>query len=368
MRKVNFWSKEMKVLDPPSFYVESEKNAAMVWQVPYEDRLVQAIEWRKQHNVKAAIKDGFKICLMAIDDQVTFCLPPNTKIGPFIFGGELYVGGQDGMGAVNDIKRMSRKIYEWLLFITEICLTMDTHTIAQIFHQVFLVDKDGNHPGPYTIITRDDIKSGKWMINPGIAYIFDNPKAFTFLQDYLLHYSTTLEDTGKYALNVWPFHAMLGGLGHTIMPILEEAAFFHAITRQSRVDFQIKGGNPLTENFSVLSPEVLVDQNGKPIAQKNKNFIEKLLKFDAVIIGGQAKSHCVAWTIDDLLKEIKARDPLLAKKVYLVEDWTSPVVIPGVVDFTQQADDAFQRFADEGMNVVNSNTPLDQWPGIQIAA
>ena len=31
------------------------------------------------------------------------------------------------------------------------------------------------------------------------------------------------------------------------------------------------------------------------------------------------------------------------------------VVVPGVVDFTQQANDAFQRFADEGMNVVKSN-------------
>jgi nicotinamidase-related amidase len=85
-----------------------------------------------------------------------------------------------------------------------------------------------------------------------------------------------------------------------------------------------------------------------------------------VIITGQAKSHCVAWTISDLLEDIRARDERLARKVYLLEDCTSPVVIPGVVDYTEQADAAFQRFADAGMNVVRSVDPLDRWPGIRL--
>jgi nicotinamidase-related amidase len=87
---------------------------------------------------------------------------------------------------------------------------------------------------------------------------------------------------------------------------------------------------------------------------------------DAVIIAGQAKSHCVAWTIDDLLTEAKARSPKLVEKVYLLEDCTSPVVIPGVVDFTDQADAAFQRFADAGMHVVRSTDPIDTWPGLDL--
>ena len=33
------------------------------------------------------------------------------------------------------------------------------------------------------------------------------------------------------------------------------------------------------------------------------------------------------------------------KKVYLLEDCTSPVVVPGVVDYTEQADAAFRHFA-----------------------
>jgi nicotinamidase-related amidase len=132
------------------------------------------------------------------------------------------------------------------------------------------------------------------------------------------------------------------------------------------VGLEIKGGNPLTENYSVLRPEVMNTFNSKPIAQKNTRFIEKLLKYDYIIIAGQAKSHCVAWTIDDLLTEINAHDPQLARKVYLLEDCSSAVVVPGVVDFTDQADAAFRRFKDAGMHVVRSTDPIDTWPDFQV--
>jgi len=102
----------------------------------------------------------------------------------------------------------------------------------------------------------------------------------------------------------------------------------------------------------------LDDGDGNQIAKKNTGFISKLLKFDAVIIAGQAKSHCVAWTIDDLLHEIESSDRRLAEKVYLLEDCTSSVVIPDVLDYTDQADTAFQRFADAGMHVFRSTDSL----------
>jgi len=90
------------------------------------------------------------------------------------------------------------------------------------------------------------------------------------------------------------------------------------------------------------------------------------LDFDVIVIAGQAKSHCVAWTIDDLLADILAQDKRLVEKVYLLEDCTSPVVVPGVIDYTDQADAAFQRFADAGMHVVRSTDPVESWPGIKL--
>ncbi|HEY5574504.1 MAG TPA: hypothetical protein VIK64_15895, partial [Anaerolineales bacterium] len=59
-------------------------------------------------------------------------------------------------------------------------------------------------------------------------------------------------------------------------------------------------------------------------------------------------------------------DEDLAEKIYLLEDCSSPVVVPGVVDFTDQADAAFERFARAGMHVVRSTEPIESWPGIKI--
>ena len=155
---------------------------------------------------------------------------------------------------------------------------------------------------------------------------------------------------------------MLGGIGHAVVSAVDEACFFHAITRKTDTHYQTKGRNPLTENYSVLRPEVLNDTDGKPIAEKNSAFLQTLLEYDRVIIAGQAKSHCVAWTVSDLLTEIQIKnDTELAKKIYLVDDLTSPVVVPGVMDYTEPADAAFAKVSDAGMHVVQSTEPIGQW-------
>lgn len=326
-----------------------------VWRVPYQERAGQAKQWAKQQQLSPAAKDTTRICLVPIDVQNTFCIPDF----------ELFVGGRSGMGAVQDNVRLCEFIYRNLGMITEIAPTMDTHTTMQIFHSDFWINDAGQSPAPMTMINLEDVQKGLWKVNPAIAYSLANSN-YMALQSFALHYVKRLSDDGKYPLTIWPYHSMLGGIGHALVSAVEEACFFHNLARNSQTNFEIKGGNPLTENYSVLRPEVLDGPDGRPIAQKNTRFIEKLLNFDVVIIAGQAKSHCVAWTIDDLLTEIQAQDPALAQKVYLLEDCTSPVVVPGVVDFTDQADAAFQRFADAGMNLVKSGEAIAQWPGVNL--
>ena len=80
-----------------------------------------------------------------------------------------------------------------------------------------------------------------------------------------------------------------------------------------------------------------------------------------MIVAGEAKSHCVAWTVQHLLDGLLGIDPALARKVYLLEDCTSPVVVPGVVDYTDAADAAFARFAQAGMHLVRATEPIEQW-------
>jgi nicotinamidase-related amidase len=85
-----------------------------------------------------------------------------------------------------------------------------------------------------------------------------------------------------------------------------------------------------------------------------------LQTFDAVVVAGQAKSHCVAWTVEDLLHDA----PALADRLYLLEDCSSPVVVPEVVDYTDEASAAYERFAGQGAHVVRSVDPVESWPGV----
>ncbi len=342
-----------KMLPIPDFF--DPKKVGEVRRIPYQDLAPKAKDWARKHGIEPAAKDPVKICLMPIDVQNTFCIP----------GFELFVGGRSGLAAVDDNVRLCEFIYRNMQRITEISPTMDTHLAMQIFHSPFLINDRGENPSPMTTVTLEEIEKGAWKVNPAVAHSIANGN-YAWLQRHLVHYAKKLSEGGKYSLMVWPFHAMLGGIGHALVASVEEALFFHAIARHSQTCFEIKGGNFLTENYSVLRPEVLDGVDSRPIAQKNVRFIEKLLKFDAVVIAGQAKSHCVAWTIDDLLSEILTQDEKLAKKVYLMADCTSPVVVPGVVDFTDLADGAFKRFADAGMNVVRSTELMETWPGMKI--
>jgi len=157
---------------------------------------------------------------------------------------------------------------------------------------------------------------------------------------------------------VWPYHSMLGGIGHALVSLVEEAVFFHSIARQSPTRIEVKGRNPLTENYSVLRPEVMADAEGREVATANRELVDHLLGFDEILVAGEASSHCVAWTVADLLQEIESRDAALARRVVLLDDCSSPVVVPGVVDFTDAAEAAYARFAAAGMRRLKSTDVL----------
>lgn len=329
----------------PKHYDASK--ADQIFKVGYENIAIDALAYKKQFAITDAATDRIKIALMMIDVQNTFGIP----------GFELFVGG-----APEDHKRLTEYMYKNIGRISKIFATMDTHKAMQIFHALFFLDASGKPVPAMTMISSDDLIKGKYVINPGVAASLGVP--YTALAKHAIHYTQSLEKKGKYKHTVWPYHGMLGGIGHALVGIIEEAIFFHTVVRNSESGIEIKGGNPLTENYSVLSPEVLDTFDGTAIAHRNATLIQKLLDYDMLVIAGQAKSHCLAWTIEDLLTDILAKDPALAKKVYLLEDCTSPVVIPGVVDFTDEGNKAFERFRAAGMHVVKSTDPMDQWPDV----
>ena len=213
----------------PDFF--DENKVGEIYQVPYQTRAEQAKSWSLKKG------KGPKTAVLLIDVQNTFCIP----------SGELYVNG-----AVEDNIRLCRFIYNNLQYIDKFFVTLDTHNSLSIFHPRFWVDKNGNNPEPFTIISFEDFKNGKWQVADFVTReIYRDAKE---LNDYVFEYLEQLESNSKYQLSIWPYHSMLGGVGHAIVPAIEEAMFFQNLCMKTSTKFIVKGDNPLTESYSAFLP------------------------------------------------------------------------------------------------------------------
>ena len=336
-------------------------NAGVSGYKPDSGKLFSAAQdWRDQHVIRPAAGDAVKICILDIDSQYDFSF----------LEGSLYVAGQSGTGAIDAHRNFVRFVYQNLYRITQITCTMDSHLPIQVFFPTAHVRADGSSPEPNTIISAEEYRAGKYRANPFVAKELGADP--TWLTHQWRYYCEELEKedpvTGesKYQLFLWPFHCLIGSTGHPLVGLVQEARMFHSFVRSAANIVQIKGGSPFTEHYSIFQPEVQTLWDNRPIpgVQKNVHLITSLLEADVVIIVGLADTHCVRRSIDDFDNEIKAQDPNLAQKVYIMRDCSASVVIPGVMDFTPMAEAAYAKWLDSGMNVVESTTPMEEWPGM----
>ncbi|MBX6365806.1 MAG: nicotinamidase [Gemmatimonadetes bacterium] len=342
----------------PEFY--DPANAGRWAYTPDQEALFHAaVAWRERFGLRPAVEDARRIHLLLIDLQKDFCFPEGT----------LFVAGRSGRGAVDDNDRVARFVYRNLHRVSHITCTLDTHFPYQIFFPAFWLDETGAPPPPNREVSVDDIRQRRLRPNPAVAAWIG-----TGDYDWLLHqvefYTEQLAAQGKYRLYLWPPHCILGSDGHALAGVVHEARMFHAYARISEARIELKGATPLTEYYSVIGPEVLRRFDGKPLAQRNRDFLDILARSDAVVIAGQAASHCVKSTIEDLLEHL---DPALTRKVYILRDCMSAVTVPDpdhpgafLFDFTPHAEAALRRFADAGMHVVESTTPMDEWPDLPV--
>jgi nicotinamidase-related amidase len=184
----------------------SRDKVREIWRVPYDQRAKEAKEWARSYKIKPAAEDKFKIHLFLVDVQNTFCIPDF----------ELFVRGSSGFGAIEDNQRLCEFIYRNIGSITGITASMDTH-------QFIWIDKNGNHPAPYTLITAEDVNAKKWRFNSQIASTLN--KDPLEMQDFVSFYVQQLSQSGKYSLTIWPYHAILGGIGHALVLQLKKLYF-----------------------------------------------------------------------------------------------------------------------------------------------
>ena len=236
-------------------------------------------------------------------------------------------------GAHGDVERMTRFIYNNMDKISNIAVSIDTHTPHQIFHPCWWIDENGNNPAPYTPITLADLDSGKWraVINPMAS------------RDYVEH----LEKDGKKTLCVWSYHCIQGTTGCALENQFSNMIYFHSVAKRYAFQPIVKGQDPLSEMYGIIKPEY--DTKG----YINNKFLNKIEQYDKIVIAGEAKSHCVMESIKQILEHYETR-PKVTKKIYILDDCMS--IIPGFEDATAQAFDEFKT--KYHVNLVNSTDSI----------
>jgi nicotinamidase/pyrazinamidase len=256
-----------------------------------------------------------KTALLLIDAQFDFCDPKGALFVP---------------GAEQDVERIAKLIALEGEKIDAIFATLDTHKVLDIAHPLFWEDANGNTVAPFTRITAANVKAGKWT-----------PR---YERDYVIQYLETLEAEGEFMHFIWPEHCLIGSKGAALDDTIMEALL--AWTHRTGRDYKavIKGTNPLTEHFGVFRAQVPVAN--APETELDQAFLDELAAFDQILVAGEARSHCVATSINQILKY----SPELAPKVTILTDCMS-----NVTNFEDVADPIYEEAAQKGMTFLKAN-------------
>lgn len=264
-----------------------------------------------------------KIHLVGIDPQNDFTIP----------GAPLYV-----KGAENDMNALAKFIAKYGDDFEDIHITLDSHHEMHIAHGNMWRDKHGNQPGPFTVITVDDMENGTWL-----PY---HDALFTKFKDYLVN----LKTGGRYDHMIWPEHCIIGTDGHSVHKDVRNVLSDWARTNKATIDFVTKGSNVYTEHFSAVRAEV--EDPDDLTTSLNTDFIDTLSEADIIYFTGEALSHCVANTIKDICDNFGEEN---IKKIWLLEDTTSNV---------ENLEFLGQQFLDEmikrGMNMTTTDKAFTQ--------
>ncbi len=237
--------------------------------------------------------------LFVIDPQNDFCdLPAQPGRVPAL----------PVAGAAADMQRLAAWLDAQGAAVSGVTLTLDSHPHIAIERPAFWVQENGAEVAPFTPITSQDVRARRYL-----------PRNEA-LVEATLGYLQALESRGKYTLMVWPAHCEIGSWGHNVHAELS-AAVQRWEERAGRNGSKVlKGQNPLTESYSALCAEV--PDSADPSTHMNAKLGQRLAAADRIVIAGEASSHCVRATTQDLVQVFLGGR---ADKIVLLGDCMSPV-------------------------------------------
>lgn len=258
-----------------------------------------------------------KVHLVIIDPQYDFCNPK----------GALFVAGAD-----KDMQNLANMVDRIGSRLDDIHVTLDSHHLVDIAHPIFWIDSNGKHPAPFTIITVDDVTSGK--------YTTTNPAFLSRAIDYVKE----LASNNRYPLCIWPPHCLIGSKGYQIEEILYQSLLNWEEKNFAMVNLVTKGSNFWTEHYSAVMADV--PDPSDPHTMLNTSFINTLKEADIIALSGEAKSHCLANTVRDIASNFGEEN---ISKLVLLDDCTS-----SVTGFENLGDDFVSEMTKRGLKVSNS--------------
>lgn len=274
--------------------------------------------------------------LLIVDPQNDFCDLPDAYLPVDPLSRQPVKPALPVAGAHADMQRLARFIDAAAPALTAITVTLDSHHRLDIAHPTFWRTGDGRPVAPFTSITAAQVRAGDFLPR----HDDDLPRTLAYLQE--------LETRGRYTLMVWPIHCEIGSWGHNVHADVRAAYNRWEDAGQHIVRKVPKGTNPWTEHYSALMAEV--PDPDDPRTQLNRGLLHALDRAELLLIAGEAGSHCVKATVEDLAQHLPGGK---LSRVVLLTDCMSPV--PG---FNAGQTAFLQRMRELGMQTRGSTDVL----------
>lgn len=274
--------------------------------------------------------------LLIVDPQNDFCDLPDAYLPVDPLSGQPVKPALPVAGAHADMQRLARFIDAAAPALTAITVTLDSHHRLDIAHPTFWRTGDGRPVAPFTSITAAQVRAGNFLPR----HDDDLPRTLAYLQE--------LEARNRYTLMVWPIHCEIGSWGHNVHADVRAAYSRWEDAGQHIVRKVPKGTNPWTEHYSALMAEV--PDPDDPRTQLNRGLLDALDRAELLLIAGEAGSHCVKATVEDLAQHLPGGK---LSRIVLLTDCMSPV--PG---FNAGQTAFLQRMRELGMQTRGSTDVL----------
>ncbi len=248
------------------------------------------------------------IHLLIVDAQNDFCDLPLHQCPYDPLLGRRIAPALPVAGAHADLQRLAALIRGAVAAIDDITLTLDSHHLVDIAHPPFWRSGDGRAVAPFTTISAQALRDGEFR--PA------DPRQTARAQAYV----DALEARGRYTLMVWPVHCQIGSWGQALHAEVLAACNGWEARALRPVQAVRKGEHPFTEHYSALQAEV--PDPAVPDTALNHALLARLDAAETILVAGQASSHCVKATVEDLAEHLPSGRP---HRLVLMNDCMSPV-------------------------------------------